>query len=223
MNNLTIAQQIFAVFYAIFFGVMLQTIGDRRTPNKKNKQRMRNEVTLNLFDTPNAWAIGASFTNKPLLRSIVSIVVLNIFPGLFFGFVFLGLGELKMMLSVGQIALLVWISLAPQYIYRIFYALLTTRRIQNFLYLDENEHKEYNDHDIDAKALIQTERGQFKGHSDPINHLAFPFAIYLPSIILLYDYFLVPGQLNSSLVYSTIVWSIFWIGFFFGKKVKLKL
>lgn len=128
--NLTSAQQVFAVFYAIFFGIMLQTMGDRRAPNRKFSTGKRNEVTLNLFDTPNAWVIGASLNNKPLFRSIFSIMILNIAPGLFFALVFSGLGSLKGNLSLEQIILLVWISLAPQYIYRIFYALLTVMWIR---------------------------------------------------------------------------------------------
>lgn len=214
--ELTPAQQLFAVFYAIFFGVMLQTIGDRRTP-KKFSTGKRNEVTLNLFDTPNAWAIGASLTNKPLFRAILSIIFLNLLPGIIFALIFLGLNGIKGFPNIWQITIMVWISLAPQYVYRLFYACLTVGWIRNILFLSGNQHKGYNDHDKDAVALLRTERDQFKAHGKFINHLAFPMAIYFPSVVILYHFFLVSWQLNFVFVYIIILWSLIWVSYFFIK------
>lgn len=65
--SLTIAQQIFTAFYAIFFGTMLQTVGSRRAIENSKKLKLKLKVkspSLNLFDTPNAWAIGFHLNNK---------------------------------------------------------------------------------------------------------------------------------------------------------------
>lgn len=57
------------------------------------------------------------------------------------------------------------------------------------MYLGKNEHKDFQDHDIDAVALLRTERDQFKSHGKWVNHLAFPIAIYFLSVVILYHFF----------------------------------
>lgn len=43
MNDLNMAQQVFAVFYAIFFGTMLSMLGGRKSlPEKGNGEHMEN-------------------------------------------------------------------------------------------------------------------------------------------------------------------------------------
>lgn len=224
--ELKVGQQIFILFYAIFFGVMLQTLGDRRTPkDKKHNTRKRNEVTLNLFDTPNAWAIGISKTNRPFFRLILSVFILNVAPGVYFAWIFLGLSKADYFPNLWQIISLVWISLAPQHIYRCFYAILTKDRIRKFLYLSENEHKGYNDHDVDAVALLWTERDQFNAHKYWLNHLAFPVGFYFPTVIILCNYVLVPKHLDIRLVGFTLAWMISCIWIFiiknYNKKIRL--
>jgi hypothetical protein len=197
INDLTVAQQIFSVFYAIFFGIMLQTVGTRTQISIKNKKIAKlmegktHQATLNLFDTPNAWAIGADWNNKPLWRALISIFVLNVLPGAFFALVFSGLSELRQPLSLEQILILVIISLTPQYLYRIFYAFLTIKPIYEFLYLRKGtggKYDKFSNHDEMAFQLLEEQRLKYPGHGNPYYHLAFPIFVFLPLIILLYNY-----------------------------------
>lgn len=194
--DLNSAQQIFAVFYAIFFGTMLQTVGARRSlPNNKYKNLQVRNPSLNLFDTPNAWAIGFCRDNKPLWRTILSMLCLNILPGYIFAVILFGLHGLSdKSLQLGQVVLIVFISLVPQYIYRFFYAVLTS--FHEALYLKEKEYKDYNQYDLAAYALLSEDRLQFPAHKSAISHSAFPF-LFFSIIIILYDLYLVPGQINS--------------------------
>lgn len=209
--DLTSAQQVFAVFYAIFFGTMLQTVGSRRSlpNNKENLKRLKDRrnpyidkyelrvsnPSLNLFDTPNAWAIGFYKDNKPLWRTIFSILCLNILPGFIFAIIFFGLHELPdKNLQIGHVVLIVLISLVPQYIYRLLYAVLTL--FHEEFYLNNEEHKDYNDYDLAAHALLWEDRLQFSAHKSAINHSAFPF-LFFSILIILYDLYLVPGQINT--------------------------
>lgn len=208
MDDLTQAQQIFSVFYAIFFGIMLQTIGARRSnPDSKGKEK-NHDITLNLFDTPNAWAIGFRYNNKPFWRFLISILFLNIFPGVIFASVFYGLSYLKGAIGWAEILVIIWISLIPHYIYRFYLAFVVLFKSE--LYLQEKEFPEYHSHDINASNLIHLERGQYKAHSSFFNHIAFPFFIVFPSVVLLYDFVLLPGQINSIFINSS--WGILILG-----------
>jgi hypothetical protein len=198
-ETLTQAQQIFSVFYAIFFGIMLQTIGTRRSnPNKKSKKKVH-DITLNLFDTPNAWAIGFRYNNKPFWRFLISILFLNIIPGLIFALVFQGLSYLDRSIGWAEILVIIWISLLPHYIYRFYLAVIVL--FKSKFYLQEDEYPEYNSHDVNASYLIFLERGQYKAHSSFLNHITFPFLIVFPSVFILYDFVLLPGQINSIFIY----------------------
>ncbi len=209
-NDLTAAQQIFAVFYAIFFGTMLQTIGARSSISNVKPMsdigKMRKDASipyasklkntsLNLFDTPNAQAIGVSCYNKPLWRFIASLIVLNIFPGWLFAIIFTDLHHVQDSLNVTQIVIIVWISLAPQYIYRLFYAGLTL--LYKTFYLTGREPKKYQyskyrDYDFGALIKLWEERLQFSSHAKVHNHIAAPLYFYVPVSIILYHYFLNP-------------------------------
>ncbi len=200
MDDLSVAQQVFAVFYAIFFGTMLSTVGARRSLPKINKYKKLKvkQPSLNLFDTPNAWAIGFCRDNKPFWRTILSIICLNILPGFIFAAVFFGLHKVPdKNLELGQVVIIVLISLVPQYIYRLFYAILTL--FHETLYLNNGEHKDYHDYDLAAHALLWEDRLQFAAHKSAIKHSAFPF-LFFSILIVLYDIYLVPGQINSTFV-----------------------
>lgn len=214
--NLTDSQQVFAVFYAIFFGIMMQTIGSRRTNPDTSGKEKRHDITLNLFDTPNAWAIGFRYDNKPFWRAMLSIFVLDIVPGIIFALVFLGLGALRTSLNFIQILAIVWIALSPQYIYRVYHAILVM--FDSGLYLNKGEYDKYNDYDINAVNLIKIDRKQYPGHKSSINHLAFPVFFFFPSLIILYDYFLVSGQINGFFVYLSIALLIIGIVLFISPR-----
>lgn len=202
IENLTPAQQIFSVFYAIFFGIMLQTVGARRT-NASNLQKENNhDITLNLFDTPNAWAIGFRYDNKPFWRLLFSIFFLNVIPGVIFAIVFLGLKNLANQIDWAKILIIIWISLIPHYIYRIYIAVVVL--FSDGLYLKSGEYDKYNPYDINAKALILKDRKQYEGHKSFFNHFAFPFFIVFPSNIILYNY-LVPNQVNSIFYWISLI------------------
>lgn len=190
-NDLTAAQQIFAVFYAVFFGTMLQTVGARGSiSGKKYKSKLKN-ASLNLFDTPNAWAIKSiKFDNKPLWRFILSVLFLNILPGIIFALIFRDFYKLHNALSWLQILVIVWISLTPQYIYRLFYALLAS--LHNEIYLSKKEYKKFNEFDIAAHEKLWEERLQFESHGRAMNHIAFPVFFFFPMSIILYNIFLLP-------------------------------
>ncbi len=203
--DLTPAQQIFAVFYAIFFGTMLQTVGARRSiPTTKDLEEKKfeipseereyikltklNSASLNLFDTPNAAAIGITRENKPLIRTFFAILLLNILPGTFFGLVFLVLARVGS-INIWQIVFIVWISLAPQQIYRIFYAFLA--KCYKKIYMNPNNkkqriYKDYCDHDYAAVVMLWEDRLKFKAHKKSRFHLIFPLFIYFPTIFIFY-------------------------------------
>ena len=194
------AQQIFAVFYAIFFGTMLQAVSARRTlreakkVGEKNKYLDKTDVknaSLNLFDTPNAWAIGFSKNNKPLLRVFLSITILNGLPAFVFAIVFIQLHQIENNLGVLDILTIVWISLAPHWIYRVFYAILTIKE-SAWIYIESKSIKEskYADFDIAALAMLWEDRNQFTAHRNPYFHIAFPLFVYLPLAILSFVYLL---------------------------------
>jgi len=214
-NDLTAAQQVFAAFYAIFFGIMLQTIGARRSKvkskfKKLKKEKYNSDVTYNLFDTPNAWAIGLRYDNKPLWRLLFSILCLNILPGYIFALIFNGLSYVDNPTLI-QVIQLVWISLIPQYIYRVYMAVLV--HFKEDLYLKEEEYPDYNTHDLYALDLIGADRSQHKAHSSFINHAAFPVFFVFPSNIICY-YLLAPTQIQFALVYSSLVFITIGLLFF---------
>jgi len=217
MDKLTSAQQIFSLFYAIFFGTMLQTIGSRRTVAGL---KIKNS-TLNLFDSPNAWAIGLKSRNKPLRRFILSTIILNIIPGLIFAYIFVGLGSLSfekvnISLQILIILAILWISLVPQYLYRFFYAILASKRIGSWLYLEKGEYSDYNEYDLGATQIINRERRKLNGHGFPFNHIAFPLFFYFPSVLILYN-FLVPGWIPICLLYFSYFLPPFGILLFISK------
>lgn len=198
IENLTSAQQIFSVFYAIFFGIMLQTVGARRSNVSKLTREKNHDITFNLFDTPNAWAIGFRYDNKPFWRFLLSILFLNIIPGAVFAIVFIGLNQIHKQIGLTEILVILWISLIPHYLYRIYIAIVVLFKSE--LYLKKGEHDNYNQHDIFALALWYVDREQYSGHKSFVNHIAFPVFVVLPSVVLLYDYFLVRGQINLSYI-----------------------
>lgn len=231
IENLTPAQQIFSVFYAIFFGIMLQTVGARRSNPRiddikrkasKKTEKLEKNITLNLFDTPDAWAIGNfSPDNKPLWRFLFSLLMLNIFPGLVFALVFVSLGHIKDSLNVLQILVLVWISLVPNNIYRIYLGILT--ECIDALYLDErSKYKEFGVPDLNARAILVNERKQYPGHNKLLNHIAIPVFWFFPATTLFYYYVFSPAshyQLNTCFI--GLVWGLLIssVAFFYFSKV----
>jgi hypothetical protein len=212
------AQQIFSVFYAIFFGIMLQTIGARRSNPRidgtKKTAKLEKNVTLNLFDTPNSWAIGVSRQNKPLIRFICSLLMLNVLPGFIFTLVFIELGGIKSLNHI-QIIVLIWISLFPNYIYRIYLGLLAEH--VDFLYLrDKGKYKEFSGPDLNARAILHNERKQHPGHNKILNHIAIPLFWILPSTILLYYYAFSPiSNVHLSELVVGSIWGFLGAGIIF--------
>jgi len=216
-NSLTPAQQIFAIFYAIFFGIMLQTVGARRSnPQQLNKEYESRDITLNLFDTPNAWAIGLRLDNRPFWRFLFSLGLLNLLPGIIFVFFFNGLSDLKYKVEGIQILVIIWLSLLPHYVYRVYLAFLVLSRDQ--LYLKKGEFEGYNTHDILAYGLIESDRVQHKAHGKFWNHIAFPILFVLPSVIILYDHFLVPGQIWLTVILTSYILLLLFVAFFMANR-----
>ncbi|EKD90070.1 MAG: hypothetical protein ACD_32C00046G0003 [uncultured bacterium] len=192
MMELTAAQQVFAIFSAIFFGVMLQTAG-AKTGVK----------SLNLFDTPNAWSSHSIWRNKPLNRFILSVFFLNILPGLVFAVIFSGLHAL-VELNWLQIVIIVFISLFPTHIYRLYFGVLTG--FKNNLF-DRSLTKDKN-----ALKILGSERS--REHSKWFNHVAIPVFLILPVDILFYHYYLVATQLPIYLVIYAWLLLIFGVAAF---------
>jgi hypothetical protein len=198
--ELTAAQQVFAVFYAIFFGTMLSMLGGRRAISKKGnkyaKQTKLKNASLNLFDTPNAFAIGLSKNNKPLIREIFAVGILNIFPAFVFATIFEQFHKIQSGLDWIDVILIVWISLAPQWIYRVFYALLSINNGEWIYISDKKVEKDFNDFDLAALAVLWEERNQFPAHREFFYHFAFPFFFYLPFALFALIY-LQAGEISS--------------------------
>ncbi len=234
--DLTPAQQVFAVFYAIFFGTMLSTVGSRRSiPKIKDVEKLKTRgenkrpseeleflsktklenASLNLFDTPNAWAIGWTKQNKPLIRTILSIMILNILPGIFFAIIFMDLHEIRN-INFYQIIFIVWMSLLPQQIYRAFYAILA--KCYRKMYLDPSNEKQkkyskYWDYDLAAVVMLFEDRLRFEAHRNPLNHIAFPVFFYLPSILFFYSIlFNIHVSFLISIIFTTSSITLFLIG-----------
>lgn len=110
-------------------------------------------------------------------------------PGALFAFLFTEFNYLDRNLELIEIILIVWISLAPHWIYRVFYAVLA--KTGNWLYINKNEiHPKFNDFDLAALSLLWEDRNQFEAHKKAFFNLAFPVFFYLPTALLSLTYIL---------------------------------
>ena len=170
-------QQMFSLFYAIFFGANLAVIAS----------------DLNLFDTPTAWAIGAKANNKPFYRLILSIIFLNVLPASVFIFAYNGI-QPDVKFDWLRLLIIVFISLTPNYTYRLYYGLLIG--IKDCIYLNNGEYDNLNKRDYEARKYLADKRIEPSeivheaSHKDWFNHFAIPVFWVFPSMALLYNYFL---------------------------------
>ena len=129
LDGLTPSQQMFMLFFSILYGIMLNAL-----------------IGLGAFPIANAFArediIGRDWSGEYVYsktktsrwRFLLSLVLLNVAPFIYFAFVFGFLSSVEAVPSILQILSLALLSLSVFAFFQFFLACVTCRRIRKHIY-----------------------------------------------------------------------------------------